>query len=59
MLRNPERSGVSISVQEVRSIQRIPLHGPEPSVANNVPQLFFCSAIVYACGSHDVFFEHH
>ena len=45
-------------VQEILTIQRIPLRGPEACVADDSPQLFFRSAIRDASGPDYVFFQH-
>src|SRR5579864_2901947 len=46
------------SVQKVRSIQRVPLHRPEPGVANDAAKFFFGRAVGHAGGADDVFFKH-
>jgi hypothetical protein len=50
---------VSVLVQEVLPIQRIPLGRPKSRISNYAAQLFFGGAVGYACGSYYVFFQHH
>jgi hypothetical protein len=34
-----------LSIQEIGLVQRIPLHGPEPGIADDAPEFLFGSAI--------------
>src|ERR1700680_714606 len=49
----------SVSVEEVRAVQRIPLHRFKPGIANDMAQLFFRGAVGHARSSHHVFLEHY
>jgi len=46
-------------IQEVRPVQRVPLHGAEAGVADDAAELLFCGAIRHAGGTHHIFFQHH
>src|SRR5580693_937754 len=54
-----EHRANSFSIQEVLTVQRVPLCGTESGVADDAAQLFFCCAIGHACGADYIFFEHH
>jgi hypothetical protein len=47
------------SIQEIRPIQRIPLHRLKPRVADDAAQLLFCGAVGHAGGADYVFFQHY
>jgi hypothetical protein len=46
-------------IQEVLSVQRVPLGGLESGITNDAAEFLFGCAVGHADGASDVFFSHH